>query len=161
MLREKLEDIIKAIKNTDDKGADCAVDHALYKVFGDFDCLDYNYVSVEEGEWTQNHKYQSNDETFKITLDDEVVYLRVSVSRSGSYHTDWYYSVDDVEEVRPATITTVFTEETFIPTNSNADDNQYVCIKVTGEDAFQFCDKVEEFIGEFSEGYDVNVEWKS
>jgi hypothetical protein len=46
---------------------------------------------IDEGEWTQDHKYQYRDIIFKF---GEKFYCLGS-SRSGSPFTDWYYSSED------------------------------------------------------------------
>ncbi|WP_426101496.1 hypothetical protein [Pseudomonas sp. PSPC3-3] len=48
---------------------------------------------VEEGEWTQDHKYQQCDFIVKHLATGK--FYSFYVSRSGSYHTDWYYSYED------------------------------------------------------------------
>lgn len=159
MLREKLNELISAIQKQDDCGAEYALEKSISQVFGKD--ADYTYGVVEEDEWTQDHKYQNGGVVIKLDMLDETVYLSISMSRSGSYHTDWYYTIDWVGEVKPATITTVETRETFISIDSDVDKEQYVCIKVTGEDAKIFCDQVEESISERAEGFDVEVSWES
>lgn len=42
---------------------------------------------VEQGEWTQDHKYQSCETIVRF---DGALYS-VQQSRSGSYHSDWHY----------------------------------------------------------------------
>ena len=51
------------------------------------------YELIEEGEWTQDGKYQTCDVVFKDNQTDKTYMM--CLGRSGSYHTDWYYSHDD------------------------------------------------------------------
>ena len=61
---------------------------------------------IEEGEWTQNNRYQLKDCIFKY----EGKFYRLTESRSGSPFTDWYYTSEDwgpqveVEEVEPVEV---------------------------------------------------------
>ncbi|NVZ18545.1 hypothetical protein HX794_02695 [Pseudomonas costantinii] len=70
-----------------------------------------DFELIEEGEWTQDHKYQHCDFIVKHTETGK--FYEFSISRSGSYHTDWYYSYEDEEadltEVQKVTKT--FTRE--------------------------------------------------
>lgn len=59
--------------------------------------------TVEEGSWEQDGKYQFCEAIFKH--EDE--FYCVSQSRSGSYHSDWYYNDPDVYEVTPKEIKTI------------------------------------------------------
>lgn len=57
---------------------------------------------VEQGEWTQDHKYQSCETIVRF----EGGLYSVQQSRSGSYHSDWYdcgtsiYPVERQEETK-------------------------------------------------------------
>lgn len=53
----------------------------------DFDFEFGDYEIIEEGDWEQDHKYQHATHIVKFMG----VYLAVNESRSGSYHTDWFY----------------------------------------------------------------------
>ena len=48
---------------------------------------------VEEGEWTQDHKYQHKESVVKHVPTGK--YYSYGISRSGSPFTDWYYSYED------------------------------------------------------------------
>ena len=48
---------------------------------------------VEEGEWTQDHKYQHKDSVVKHKPTGK--FYHYEISRSGSPFTDWYYSYED------------------------------------------------------------------
>jgi hypothetical protein len=50
---------------------------------------------IQEGDWKQEHKYQYSETIVKF----EDKYYSVNQSRSGSYHSDWYYNDPDVYEV--------------------------------------------------------------
>lgn len=52
---------------------------------------------VEEGDWTQEHKYQYSTDIYG---DGEGNFYAVHNSRSGSYHTDWYYGAPSVNAVK-------------------------------------------------------------
>jgi hypothetical protein len=52
---------------------------------------------VEEGEWEQDYKYQYNTSVYKY----KDRFVRVNQSRSGSYHSDWYYNDPTFDEVVP------------------------------------------------------------
>lgn len=56
------------------------------------------YEIIEEDDWTQDGKYQFAN-TVVQTPDGK--YWSIRQSRSGSYHTDWYYNDPDVIEVTP------------------------------------------------------------
>jgi hypothetical protein len=61
----------------------------------------------EEGEWTQDYKYQNLTTIVKHVETD--TFWAIHQSRSGSYHTDWYYNDPDCNQVKPVeeTITIV------------------------------------------------------
>lgn len=63
---------------------------------------------VEGGEWTQDLKYQHIERVIKHTESGRC--FSVSAGRSGSYHTDWYYTYDDLTEVKAVTKTIKVTE---------------------------------------------------
>lgn len=48
---------------------------------------------VEEGEWTQDHKTQHCSNILKHVPTGK--FYSANSYRSGSYHTDWYYSWED------------------------------------------------------------------
>lgn len=52
------------------------------------------YEVIEEGDWVSDGKYQHCDLIFKF----EDKFYSVSMYRSGSYHTDWYYEWEDTKE---------------------------------------------------------------
>lgn len=67
------------------------------------------FVSVEEGEWTADHKYQGRTDVFLHKTTGR--FVAVNQSRSGSYHSDYEYTEPTVCEVFPhsKTITTYTT----------------------------------------------------
>ena len=69
------------------------------------------YEVVEEGEWEDEGKYQHQSTVFSI----ENRYFDVSLARSGSYFSDYYYTIDSVREVKGATVYIVKTNDTFVP----------------------------------------------
>lgn len=66
------------------------------------------FTVVEEGDWTQEHKYQSAEHIIKHKLSGR--HFCVSQSRSGSYHSDWYYGESDLSEVKQVTETITVTK---------------------------------------------------
>lgn len=61
------------------------------------DELPEDFVLVDDDDWTQDHKYQYLCQIFK---DGEGNYFCINNSRSGSYHTDWYYGTPDISQVK-------------------------------------------------------------
>lgn len=53
---------------------------------------------ADDDDWTQDHKYQHIAKVIKHTESGRC--FCVNASRSGSYHTNWYYSYDDLTEVK-------------------------------------------------------------
>ncbi|QHJ79005.1 MAG: hypothetical protein [Caudoviricetes sp.] len=51
------------------------------------------FECVKDDSWEQNGKYQYRSAVYKVV--GQEVYFEVSESRSGSYHSDWYYSVPE------------------------------------------------------------------
>lgn len=62
-------------------------------------------LCVEEGDWEQDHKYQYNTSVYEY----EGVYVQVNQSRSGSYHSDWYYNDPTFTKVVPRKVIKEFT----------------------------------------------------
>lgn len=52
-----------------------------------------DFEVIEEGEWTQDCKHQYCDIFVKHLPTGK--FYEYSISRSGSYHSDWYYSYED------------------------------------------------------------------
>ena len=48
---------------------------------------------VEDGEWSQDHKYQHKESVVKHVPTGK--FYHYEISRSGSPFTDWYYSYED------------------------------------------------------------------
>lgn len=117
---EKLEELVR---KSDDESVELMLDRAGIE-----------YTEIEEGEWTQDHKYQYNYFIAKIGEQ----YFTFNQSRSGSYHTDWYYSIDSVSEMNKFEGNTVLT----------------FTVKNT-EDSAQLIDDLQRFAGEYSENLDV------
>lgn len=55
-------------------------------------CDMYGWEFEEEGDFTQDHKYQYCTSVIKHIASGRC--FVVNCSRSGSYHTDWYYTYD-------------------------------------------------------------------
>lgn len=67
------------------------------KIVKELFCDDYDdsiYEVIEEGDWTQDHKYQWRTLIFKF----EGLLYSISTNRSGSPFTDWYYEWEDTKE---------------------------------------------------------------
>ncbi|QQG32236.1 hypothetical protein CkP1_0073 [Citrobacter phage CkP1] len=84
-------------------------DHNGYSDNYDFEDSEY-LEEVEDDDWTQDHKYQYRQVVYYSKKHD--VYVAVNESRSGSYHTDWYYSEPDVSlvEKQERVVTKTITE---------------------------------------------------
>lgn len=75
------------------KSDDCRIRKGIF--WGDME----GWEEAEEGEWTQDCKYQQCENVIRHTESGRC--FEISASRSGSYHTDWYYSFDgDPVEVK-------------------------------------------------------------
>lgn len=66
------------------------------------------FTIVEEGDWTQEHKYQYAEHIIKHEPSGR--HFCISQSRSGSYHSDWYYGESDLSEVKQVTETITVTK---------------------------------------------------
>lgn len=99
MTSEMKEQILKEIME----------DHDGYSENYDFEDSDY-LEEVDHDEWTQNHKYQYRQVVYYSKKHD--VHIAVNESRSGSYHSDWYYMEPDVSlvEKREREVTKTITE---------------------------------------------------
>jgi hypothetical protein len=58
---------------------------------------------VKEGEWTSEHKYEHRSTIYKHVPTGR--YFAVHSSRSGSYWSDYEYTDDLANEVRPVEVT--------------------------------------------------------
>lgn len=85
-------------------------DHDGYSECYSFDDSEY-LEEVEEEDWTtDNGKYQYRQVVYFSTKHN--VHVAVNETRSGSYHSDWYYNEPDVElvEKRERVVTKTITE---------------------------------------------------
>jgi len=57
-------------------------------------CSDDPYEVIEDGDWVDDGKVSFKDVVFKF----EDKFYMYSFSRSGSYHTDYYYNVEDLPD---------------------------------------------------------------
>lgn len=57
------------------------------------------FESVEEGEWTSDHKYQARTDVFRHKPTGR--FVAVHMYRSGSYHSDYEYMEPTLNEVFP------------------------------------------------------------
>lgn len=99
MIAEMKEKILKEIME----------DHDGHSEYYDFEDSDY-LEEVDHDEWTQNHKYQYRQVVYYSKKHD--VHVAVNETRSGSYHSDWYYMEPDVSlvEKREREVTKIITE---------------------------------------------------
>jgi hypothetical protein len=71
------------------------------------------FVMEEEGEWVQDHKYQSCTNILKDTSTGK--FYSATAGRSGSYHTDWTYDWEyggsDLELYEVTKVTETITRE--------------------------------------------------
>ena len=69
-------------------------------------CDMYGWEYAEEDDFTQDHKYQHAQHVIRHIASGRC--FSVSVSRSGSYHSDWYYTYDsepvEVKQVEKVTV---------------------------------------------------------
>lgn len=68
---------------------------ALYKENGSAYCLPDEVELMEEGEFTQDHKIQFAEHIVKF--EDE--FFGIQETRTGSYHTDWFYEDTEIVPV--------------------------------------------------------------
>lgn len=88
-----LEELLAHIKGSDDEHPDSILDEVYTRLVKD-------YQLTEEIDWEDEDKYQYATFLYKVTLaDDSVHYISMDVSRSGSYYSDYYYSLDNVNVV--------------------------------------------------------------
>lgn len=74
-------------------------------------CDIHGWEYAEEGDFTQDHKYQYASHVIRHIKSGRC--FEVSCSRSGSYHSDWYYTYDsDPVEVKSVekVVKTIFWE---------------------------------------------------
>tara|TARA_R100001594_G_scaffold53735_1_gene87282 strand:+ start:18706 stop:19104 length:399 start_codon:yes stop_codon:yes gene_type:complete len=118
---EKLEELVR---KSDDEDVELMLDRAGIE-----------YTEIEEDYWIQDGKYQYNHFIAKIGEQ----YFTFNQSRSGSPFTDWYYTIDSVNEIDKFEGTRTVT---FIIKDS--------------EDSVQFANDIQRFAGEHSEDLDVD-----
>lgn len=66
---------------------------------------------TDEGDWVQDWKYQHRSSVVKHIPTG--IYVQVNQSRSGSYHSDWYYNKADYFQVTPLVETKTITTTTW------------------------------------------------
>lgn len=67
------------------------------------DDLTDDFILIEEGSFMQDYKSQHAVEVIQHVASQR--YFAIKNSRTGSYHTDWYYDTPSVIEVCPHTKT--------------------------------------------------------
>lgn len=78
----------------------------------DFDD-DEIFELVDDDDWSQEHKNQYRCSVYKHIESD--TYFQLSESRSGSYHTDWYYDMPEITLVKRVEKVVTRTEVTWVP----------------------------------------------
>ena len=58
---------------------------------------DNEFELIEVGDFVQEHKYQNATNIYKQLSTGKMFAL--DISRSGSYHSDWYYSYEDAKSL--------------------------------------------------------------
>lgn len=86
MTLEQLQEIMKASLDSYGEG-----------YFGEDDIPEGMELVCDE-DWTQSGKYQYS---FTVYKDAEGNHFGVNNSRSGSYHTDWYYGTPQLGQYKP------------------------------------------------------------
>lgn len=67
------------------------------------------FTLSEEGEWEQEGKYQTS---YVIMAHKPTnTYWCLNQSRSGSYHTDWYYDTTYITQVEPVEVKKIIWKE--------------------------------------------------
>ena len=74
-------------------------------------CDMHGWEYAEEGGWTQDHKYQYCDHVIRHIESGRC--FQVSASRSGSYHTDWYYTYDN-DPIEVKEVEKIITTKTWV-----------------------------------------------
>ena len=83
-----LEKLQKLVAKSDDLGAECLLD-----------ANGIDYKEVSDTEWIDDGKCQQGN--YEAEIEGE--FFSFSVRRSGSYHTDWYYTIYEVNNYVPDT----------------------------------------------------------
>ena len=83
-----LEKLQELVAKSDDKGVEYLLDSS-----------GIDYKEVSDTEWIDDGKYQQG----KYEVEIEGEFFSFSVRRSGSYHTDWYYTIYEVNNYVPDT----------------------------------------------------------
>lgn len=112
MITEQQKEIFIAIrkemKSSDDKHPELVLDYIATDLGFEFD-------EFEGGDWDDQGKYQWSTDIYKITTEDGSFLLSTTVQRSGSYHSDYYYSIWDVDMVVAEEVTRTITETVYTP----------------------------------------------
>lgn len=74
------------------------------------DSLGLGYKVLEDIDWEDDGKYQLG--VLIVEIKGQI--FGISVSRSGSYFSDYYYNIDGVEELKRYKTYTVKSEESFV-----------------------------------------------
>ena len=121
MEKKILEEIIKGFKENERTLEDNAV-----KIDGDT----FGVTEFDDGNWEDEGKYQYNTESGRLCrYDNEYsvvekydIYIELSITRSGSYFSDYYYEYDNV---RAYEIKKVLVPEVIIPEHYE-DEKDYI-----------------------------------
>jgi len=120
-----IEAIYDAVKNTNDHRPSILEDFNI-----SFGNLNFAFICTNEGKWDDEGKYQfqlieyqlvsydnSNDSypTYNNIIDRYDVVFELSISRSGSYFSDYYYNI---ESIIPYRITEILVPDVIIPAHN-------------------------------------------
>lgn len=63
------------------------------------------FTIVSEGEWEQEHKYQTKVTVYSFTDNDATQFFEVTQGRTGACYSDWDYLDQSIMEVVPTVVT--------------------------------------------------------
>lgn len=98
--------IRKEMKGSDDQHPEGVLDYIA-------DSLGFEFEEVEDGDWDDQGKYQWATVIYKITTTDGSFLLSVTVQRTGSYYSGYYYSIWEVDMVVAEEVTRTITETVY------------------------------------------------
>lgn len=88
-----MEELEKLLKENFKRYADVHVESIIDRIseIQEYDCL--------KDDWEENGKYLYGDLIFKIKYKNDYYVINCSQSKSGSYHTDYYYIEPDLNDI--------------------------------------------------------------
>lgn len=109
-LTEQQKELFIAIKKkalaSDDEHPDSILDSVS-------DEFVFEFEEFEGGEWEDEGKYQYVTDVYKITTADGSFLVSFLVQRTGSYYSDYYYSILEVDMVVAEEVTRTITETVY------------------------------------------------